>query len=195
MKRITYILLLLFLTLTSCRANEPINQDDLPRIEVYLGKSLEYFRGAKWPKYDGEILFEFNLIQHPSELTIYFPSGRKLIFKVRNADFDQENAIIENIKIRLPIKPLEYQEAITNLESEYSKIANSKDSTFQSRIEEWKKAKLVPGWPDSKRTAFHFEKDIDIGLGVESVEYQGKQMWLYFFEFYLIKDTPCDRPC
>jgi len=116
---------------------------------------------------------------------IRFPSGTELNFKARNADLNQENAIVCSIQVRLPVEPLDYDEALTALEAEYSRISRTRDSRLASELESWKNKKPIQGWPDTRMTRTDFENGVKLELGVESVYHNGTNKWVGFLTFYL----------
>jgi len=157
----------------------------LPYVEVALGQSIESIKGIKWPKYSNGSAFELKLIQEPSELLIHLPGGKDLKFKVRNADLHQEKGKLHSVTVRLPIEPLDYQQAIATLDTEYEKLTETRDKVFASTLEGWKTKKLTPGWPETLMSRVTIEDGVKLELGIQTVYHQGEDKWVSFLQFYV----------
>lgn len=184
MKTLVYLVLLSFPAIFGCYTNQDAKRDKLPHVKVSLGKSINLLEGKKWPTHTDGRLFEAMLIQEPCNLLIEMPSGNKLIFDVRNADLHQEDSVISDIKIRMPVEPVDYQEAITQLDTQYSKLTRTRDPDFSKAIENWKSRNLTPGWPESRMTRVNLENNVSLELGIETVYYKGADKWVFFLTFY-----------
>jgi hypothetical protein len=187
MRKLVYLALVLFMADFGCYSDSQAKRDKLPRVEVSFGKNISLFKAKKWPTYTDGRLFETTLIQEPCELVIHLPSGKDLNFEVRNADLQQENSIINNIKIRMPVEPLDYQEAIKRLDEQYSRLTKTRDPDFSKAVEEWKKRVPTPGWPETHMTRVHLEEHVELELGIQSVKHKGVDKWEFFLTFYQSK--------
>lgn len=184
MKILIFSTLLLLMADFGCYTESEAKRAKLPRVEVSLGKSISLIETQKWPTHRDGRLFGAMLIQEPCDLIIHLPSGNKLNFEVRNADLHQENSVVSDIKVRMPIEPLDYREAITHLDNLYSKLAKARDPEFSKTVDNWRENPPAPGWPQSKMTRVNFENDVDLELGIETVYYKGADKWAVFLTFY-----------
>jgi hypothetical protein len=184
MKKLLYSTLLLLMAAFGCYTESEVRRGKLPHVEVSLGKSISLIEARKWPTHSDGRLFEAMLIQEPCDLVIHLPSGIKLNFEVRNADLHQENSVVSDVKVRMPIEPLDYGEAITRLDDMYSRLAKARDPQFSKKIESWRENPPTPGWPQSNMTRVNFENNVELELGIETVYYKGADKWAYFLTFY-----------
>lgn len=167
-----------------CYTGSEAKRGKLPQVEVSLGKSIALVKARKWPTHTDGRLFEAMLIQEPCDLIIHLPNGNDLNFEVRNADLHQENSVVSDIKIRMPVEPVGYEEAITQLDNLYSKLTKARDPEFSKAIDNWRENPPAPGWPQSKMTRVNFENNVELELGIETVYYKGADKWAVFLTFY-----------
>lgn len=184
MSRVAFLTLLIAL-LASCNSMNSAERNALPAVEVALGQSTGSLKGIEWAKYTDGRLFELMLVQKPSEVLLHLPGNRSFKFEVRNADLKQSNGNLRLVRVRLPVEPVEYPQAISILETEYSRVTALRDAQFATRLAEWKKEQPTTDWPQTRMARVTIEGGVNLELGVETVYVPGGDKWVAFLEFYV----------
>jgi hypothetical protein len=183
MSRVIYLALFAG-SLLGCQVMRSVESNKLPSFEITLDENISAQKGIVWPKHSNGSPLEFKAIQEPCEILLHIPKGRQFKFNARDAVLKQNDGVVQSVRITVPVQAVEYEQAISILEAEYSKIAAQQDKNFTGDVERWKKSNPTPGWPDTRMSRVFLKDGVKLELGVETVYEGGADKWVSFFHFY-----------